>query len=63
MKKKKKKESIVSKLSKKMKLKKVTITSKMTIKIKEREPSNIFHEESRFFKSELDKTRREMFFN
>lgn len=59
--KKKKKESLVSILSKRVKGKKISKGKGVTLTIKEREPTNIFHEESRFFKSELDKTKKEMF--
>lgn len=58
--KKKKKESLVSILSKRVKGKKISKGKGTTVTIKEREPTNIFHEESRFFKSELDKTKKEM---
>lgn len=60
--KKKKKETLVDRLSKKMKSKKISKKGITTITIKEREPSNIFHEESKFFKSELCEAKRDMFF-
>ena len=58
---KKKKQSFVKQLSKRIG-KKTTKKSQTTVVIKEREPTNIFHEESKFFKKELNLTKQEMFF-
>lgn len=61
MAKKKKKKTIIEQLSKKVTTKKILKTGQATVTIKEKKPSNIFHEENRFFKSELSKAKQEMF--
>lgn len=57
----KKWKALKKKLSKRITSRKITKPSKATITIKEREPTNIFHEESKFFKKELDLVKQEMF--
>jgi len=58
-KKKERKEKLVGRLSKKIKAKKI-LAPKTTITIKEHKPENIFYDESRFFKNELDEVKKEM---
>lgn len=63
VKKKKRKERLIDKLSKKVVGKRILKSSKATVTIKQKTPENIFHDENRFFKGELSKTRHNMFFN
>ena len=58
----KKKQSLVNKLSNKITEKNILKKGQTTITIKEREPTNIFNEESKFFKKEIDLIKMEMFF-
>lgn len=58
---KKKKETLVKRLSKKIISKKGLRKIKTTVTIKERKPTNIFHEENRFFKGEFNSEKKNMF--
>jgi len=61
MAKKKKKETLLKRLSKKTVGKKILKKQKVTVTIKERPSTNIFHEENRFFKSEFNREKKNMF--
>jgi len=61
MAKKKKKETLVKRLSKKLGGKKVLKKCQATVTIQERPTENIFHEENKFFKGEFDKEKKNMF--
>jgi len=63
MAKKKKKETLLKRLSKKTIGKKVLKKSQATVTIQERPKTNIFHEENRFFKNEFDREKKNMFLN
>jgi len=59
--KKKKKETLLKRLSKKTIGKKVLKKSQATVTIKERPTENIFHEENRFFKGEFNREKKNIF--
>ncbi len=63
MAKKKKKETLAKRLSKKITSKRVLKKSQATVTIQERPTENIFHEENRFFKGEFNQEKKNMFLN